>query len=87
MDGLTAEAGQQGFDDRRDQKDEHKVGSGTAGKIVFSRLGHGSSQGFELRDKFRPTDPRGGIIHRRRCVTIARVATTRLTRVRNTREI
>src|SRR5579871_1122968 len=43
--GLAAERRDRGFNNRRDQKDKHKVGGGTAGRTVFLKLGHGSSQG------------------------------------------
>src|ERR1700752_3350349 len=43
---LSAEAGQQGLDDRRDEEDKNKVCCDAAGRIIFFDFGHGSSQRF-----------------------------------------
>ena len=62
--GLPNQARQQSFDNGADQKNENEVGSGAAGKSVFSRIRHGSSQGLSWGSSL-PTDPRSGIIHGR----------------------
>ena len=58
---LSAETGQQGLDDSRDEEDKYKVSSDAAGRIVFFDFGHGSSQGFAIGGGFPPTDPRAGL--------------------------
>lgn len=47
---LSAEAGKQGFDDSSHQENKGEVRGDAAGRIIFSNLGHGSSQGLILRD-------------------------------------
>jgi hypothetical protein len=50
---LSAETGDQRLDNRRNQKDKNKVRRRSAGKIIFSGLSHGSSQGL-TRGAFIP---------------------------------
>jgi len=45
---LSAQACDQGFNDRRDQEDEYEVGGGAAGGIIFFQFRHGSSLEFRF---------------------------------------
>ena len=71
---LFHEAGKRSLDDRCNQKDEHKVRGNTTGRMIFSNLGHGSSQGFGIGGNFPPTESTGGIIHGRACQASSRTS-------------
>lgn len=43
---LSAERGNRRLYDRRDEKNKHEVRGNSAGRIIFTGVGHASSQGF-----------------------------------------